>query len=199
MLTQRKKFSEAEKKKLASNMRALEREKKQQESGMFQVVPLSPTDPTLPPAIICDIDGTLAKRCDRHWMDFDKSIDDELDFRTKFILELISEQNKWQNPVVPNTTIFLITGRDERFAEVTNKWLNKHGVVYDHMFMRRVGDKRASYIVKEEIWAANIRDKYNVFFVIDDREQDIKMYRSRGMYVYTADNTRENLVLDKQE
>jgi len=114
-------------------------------------------------------------------------------------LELITEQNKWVNPVVPNLTVFLLTGREERFSKVTNQWLNRHQITYDHLLMRRTADKRPSYIVKEEIWSANIKGKYNVFFVLDDRKQDIDMYRSRGLYVLSPDNSRENLVLDKPE
>ena len=143
--------------------------------------PLDKLNPDLPIACVFDIDGTLAKRRGRAIFDFDKSIDDDICLRVKHILDLVSKDKK----------IIIVTGREEMWRDVTVRWFNKHNIHFDALFMRRNADNRPSEIIKEEIWANNIRNKYSIFFVVDDRKNDVLMYRSRGMYVFCSDNSRE--------
>jgi hypothetical protein len=47
--------------------------------------------------------------------------------------------------------------------------------------MRKAGDDRKDSLVKEEIYNNNIAPKYNVFLVLDDRDQVVKFWRSKGL------------------
>jgi hypothetical protein len=152
--------------------------------------PLLEPDPNLPTCIIVDIDGTLAERGERAIFDFDHSMIDKVFLPVKYILTLIDDANKYNSRLAP-LEIVIITGREEKDADITNQWLNKHQIPFDHMYTRRNGDRRASEVVKEEIWAANIRGKYNVFFVLEDYGKCVEMFRSHGYYVLKADNSRE--------
>jgi hypothetical protein len=49
--------------------------------------------------------------------------------------------------------------------------------------MRQTDDNRKDSIIKEEIYDAHIRGKYNVLFVLDDRDQVVQMWRSLGLTV----------------
>ena len=63
----------------------------------------------------------------------------------------------------------------------TEKWLEDKEVEYVALFMRPEGDHRKDNIVKEEIFNNHIRNKYNVIFVLDDRNQVVEMWRSLGL------------------
>jgi predicted kinase/chorismate mutase len=154
-------------------------------------VELVKANPDLPVCILVDVDGTLAKRGNRGVYDFAKAIDDDVYHQTKFLLDLIDEQNRWKNPVVPNITIIIFSGREDKFEDITNQWLNKHDIPYKHVYMRKAGDKRADYIVKKEMYDNIIKDKYNVFFVLDDRKQVVDMWKQNGLYVLGADGTHD--------
>jgi hypothetical protein len=44
--------------------------------------------------------------------------------------------------------------------------------------MRKTGDRRADNIVKRELFEARVRNKYNIDFVLDDRNQVVDMWRN---------------------
>lgn len=72
-------------------------------------------------------------------------------------------------------TICICSGRSDDYSDVTTEWLNKHNIPYDHIFMRRKGDKRPDDIVKREI--LNFLPKQQVAFIIDDRNSVCNMWR----------------------
>jgi hypothetical protein len=47
--------------------------------------------------------------------------------------------------------------------------------------MRSAGDMRKDSIVKEEIYRQEILGRYNVWFVLDDRNQVVDMWRLLGL------------------
>lgn len=49
--------------------------------------------------------------------------------------------------------------------------------------MRPEGDERKDSIVKQEIYEKYIKDRYNVRFVLDDRNQVVDMWREVGLKV----------------
>ena len=77
--------------------------------------------------------------------------------------------------------IILVSGRDAVCRAETEKWLEDKEVEYVALFMRPEGDQRKDNIVKEEIFNNHIRNKYNVIFVLDDRNQVVEMWRSLGL------------------
>ena len=55
--------------------------------------------------------------------------------------------------------------------------------MYDELYMRKDEDRRADYIIKKEIYDEFIEPHYNVQFVLDDRDQIVKMWRGLGLKV----------------
>lgn len=132
----------------------------------------------LPSAIICDLDGTLAIHNGRDPHDEEKCDTDLLSEPISAIL------NKFQQ----TGQIIFVSGRQDKVRIKTEDWLNKHGfdtqilsddnVVSSALFMRRTGDNRNDAIVKKELFNQYIRGKYNIEFVLDDRNRVVEMWRN---------------------
>lgn len=129
-------------------------------------------NPNLPMAIVCDIDGTLALFGDRSPYDRDYSID-ELNVPVDEILIKFAADVRF--------TILLVSGRKDSFESVTRKWLQNNFIPYDHLWMRKADDSRNDTIVKEEIYREHIEGKYNVLFVLDDRNRVVELWRNLGL------------------
>jgi predicted kinase len=131
-------------------------------------------NPELDDAIIVDMDGTLAIIHNRS--PFDVSKCDE-DLPNQPVLETVY---KWQE----NVKIIIVSGRTDDGKELTEKWLNKYQVNYSNLYMRKTGDTRKDAIIKEEIYREYIAGKYNIKFILDDRNQVVEMWRSLGLTVF---------------
>jgi hypothetical protein len=57
-------------------------------------------------------------------------------------------------------------------------------VIDYQLIMRPTGDQRKDCIVKRELFDANIRDKYNVVFALDDRNQVVDNWREMGIATF---------------
>ena len=121
-----------------------------------------------PRAIVLDIDGTLAHmNGKRRPYDWDKVMVDDVDE----VIKGISEHYK-------NThSIILLSGRDGESEELTRKWLKKHDVYCDALYMRKAGDGRKDTIVKKEMFLELVHPNYNVEFIVDDRPSVCRMWR----------------------
>lgn len=128
-------------------------------------------DETLPRAIICDIDGTLAHMKNRSPYDWKRVGEDEVDPIIKNLLKVLKEKY----------AIILVSGRDECCISETEQWLKDNNIQYDHLLMRRNGDSIPDAIIKMALFESYIRSKYDVEFVLDDRNQVVKMWRSLGL------------------
>ena len=125
-------------------------------------------------AIIVDIDGTLAHRCDRQWFEYSKVHLDHLDVAVYGIVE--SFASKGYN-------ILIVSGREgtAECKHLTTAWLETHKVPYVELYMRKENDYRRDSIVKKEIYDTFIKDKYDVEFVLDDRKSVCDMWREIGL------------------
>jgi len=125
-------------------------------------------------AIIVDIDGTLAHRCDRQWFDYSKVDQDDLDVTVDGIVRAYAKMGY---------TILIVSGREgtEECRSKTLSWLDKHKVPYYDLMMRKQGDFRRDSIVKEEIYNNYIKDKFDVEFVLDDRKSVCEKWRELGL------------------
>lgn len=128
-------------------------------------------DKTLPHAIIVDIDGTLAHMKDRSPFDWDRVGEDECDDIIKGIV------NSYDNL----GTIIVMSGRDSCCRDITIKWLNDNNIAWDTLLMREEGDFRKDSIVKRELFDNNIKDKYYIEYVLDDRNIVCDMWRDMGL------------------
>lgn len=121
-------------------------------------------------AIICDLDGTLALHNGRSPYDTAKCNTDILcDDVASILINLVGR-------------IIFVSGRSEEFREITKTWLdlNFTGKPYE-LYMRPLGDNREDSIVKEEIFNKYIRGRFNIRFVLDDRNRVVDMWRRIGL------------------
>jgi len=131
-----------------------------------------------PWAVICDIDGTLAdmkkdQPGSRGPFDWKRVGEDVLVRQVAFILERMTYNS--------GIVVILVSGRDEVCRPETEQWLKDNKIKYDALFMRPEGSMEKDTIVKERIYNEEILGKYNVEFVLDDRDQVVKMWRSKGL------------------
>lgn len=130
-------------------------------------VEIIPYNPELGNAVICDLDGTLAILNDRSPYDASTCENDTL------------------NPVVSNLLdgkdVIIVSGREDKYKEQTEKFLSKHGIEHIGIFMRKSDDTRKDAIIKREIFDNEIRGKFNITFVLDDRNQVVEMWRDLGL------------------
>ena len=128
-------------------------------------------DPMLQPAIVCDIDGTLAHMHDRSPYDWSKVGNDKVDIPIAWLTSILFR----------SVSVILVSGRDASCHKETQDWLAKNGICYTKLIMRKEGDNRPDEVVKEEIFNENIRGSYNVRFVLDDRNKVVDMWRQLGL------------------
>jgi predicted kinase len=127
-----------------------------------------------PKTLLVDIDGTLAHMTGRGAHDYHRVYEDELDFVVASIVQRYKDDGY---------TIVILSGRNDGCKDVTEQWLQDKKVPYDLLLMRKEGDFRQDAIVKQEIFDAYVRDKFDIEFVLDDRNQVVKMWRDNGLKV----------------
>lgn len=130
-------------------------------------------DSSLPSCIICDLDGTLS---DNHWRnpyDGSKCAEDPVVLPIRNIIEVYYRFMDWR--------IVYLSGRDGEFRGGTEEFLRKNHCPPGELFMRPAGDRRKDWVVKYELFQENVRNKFNVRFVLDDRDQVVKMWRVLGL------------------
>lgn len=139
-----------------------------------------------PYAILCDIDGTLAHMDERFKKfgpkgayQWDAVGSDTLDDTIAEILRLYY--------ITEHAKIILFSGRDSVCRPETEQWLKDKMVPYHQLFMRGQGDMRKDSIVKREMFDAEIKNEYQVLFVLDDRDQVVEMWRQMGLKCLQVD------------
>ena len=130
-----------------------------------------PAEP-LPLAIVCDLDGTLAHLNGRSPYDASNALDDLLNVPVAHIV---------QTYAATGAAVIIVSGREAKYRRQTETWLERHDIPYDALFMRRSRDFRKDTVVKTEIYKAEIRDRYAVLFVLEDRNQVVEMWRGMGL------------------
>jgi len=145
-------------------------------------------DNSKPWAIVCDLDGTLslfnAKRKDgsvdvrhpdahvRDPYNAFKCDEDTLNEPVATVLQAMARDGY---------KIIFCSGREDCYRPQTEKFINKHVGVEYQLFMRKTHDDRKDSIIKSEIYDAEIAPNYNVYFVLDDRDQVVQFWRSKGL------------------
>lgn len=134
-------------------------------------------DITKPPAIICDIDGTIALMAGRRTPhEYDKV---SLDLPNQPVIDVVRMYAE------SGYDILFTSGRKDSCFDATVHWLKEHVVdPWNHswrLFMRDADDNRPDNVVKLEIFNQHIRYNHNVTAVLDDRDQVVKMWRGLGL------------------
>jgi|SRR5581483_10268338 len=152
-----------------------------------------------PPAVICDLDGTL---CDiRHRLHYVRRPEGEKKDWKGFFDEMNGDAvNQWcadiLTAVSDEVAIVFCSGRPDNHRSATVGWL-KRNRMYElnegnygvpdspygdkfHLYMRPRGDQRDDSIIKEIILDFEILTRFTPHFMIDDRKRVVDMWRSRG-------------------
>ena len=128
--------------------------------------------PDLPAAVIVDVDGTLATRVtDRSPYDWQRVGEDA---PVAAVITVVKALHAAGNAIV------VVSGRDDECYRQTASWLTHHlGVPFAELFLRPAGDNRRDDIVKKQLYKRHIKGRYDVQFVLDDRDQVVKMWREQ--------------------
>lgn len=131
-------------------------------------------DEALPKAIICDLDGTFVIMGDRS--PFDASQCDVKDSPNRPVITCVKAM------YVAGYAIVFMSGRENKDREPSIRQIEKYlpDIKYE-LYMRATADSRKDSIVKTELFDNNIRDKYNIEFILDDRNQVVQdCWRAMG-------------------
>jgi predicted kinase len=142
--------------------------------------------------VIFDIDGTLAcvehrrhhvankpKRWDLFFAEMDKDppIEDVVSFCQFLLFDCAGKFR-----------VVFCSGRGEEHRQTTVEWLNKH--VYGGLLrsldlrMRPAKDSREDSIIKREMLDALRAEGHDIWFVVDDRQRVVDMWRENGITVF---------------
>jgi hypothetical protein len=150
-----------------------------------------PVLPVLPPAsVVVDLDHTIA---DSFWRDplmvmgqwdtyYTESVKDE---PFGWMLDLLHGYRDLGYKIV------CVTGRPERWRQLTVNWMYRNGVAVDDLLMRRDDDHRPQAEVKPDLVEEYFEDLSSVAFAIEDREDVCAAYRRMGLNVLKVYARRE--------
>ena len=79
--------------------------------------------------------------------------------------------------------VLILSGRSDEVREVTKCWLHCHGVNYKWLEMRKSGDHTPDHKLKLTMLHNFIKNKYEVDFIVDDRQSVVDMWRANGYNV----------------
>lgn len=139
-----------------------------------QVVEPYERKPGLPWIVLVDIDGTVAKMNGRGPHDYHLVSSDEAN---QDIIMMV--QNFHYNS---DFSVVFMSGRPDSSRQDTQNWIYENvRVPFAGLHMRRAGDYRKDDVVKLELFNQHIRGKYNVAYVLDDRNRVVEMWRRLGL------------------
>ena len=135
--------------------------------------------------ILCDIDGTIANNDHRqHFLEVKKDWDG-------FFSELINDEpifpiiNKVIEEYNAGKEIVFLTGRPEKYRNVTTKWLKRYFDFEIKLLMRKKNDRRDKLIIKEELLEEQFRYD-EIKLIIDNDKELIKMWKGKKLSVLDA-------------
>ncbi|MEU7755282.1 AAA family ATPase [Micromonospora sp. NPDC049101] len=129
-----------------------------------------------PEIVLVDIDGTVALAVSRSPYDMTRVGEDQ---PNTAVIAAVRAMHAAGYGVV------FCSGRDASARPATEAWLARHvRIPYLGLHLRAVGDSRKDSIVKREIYDREIRDRFRVAGVFDDRVQVVQMWRALGLTVF---------------
>ena len=130
--------------------------------------------------VIFDIDGTLAdiservhhvRRKPKNWKAFNAGMAQD-----RAIHAMVRLCNMLYEAGI---RIVLCSGRNEKHRPETVEWLERQGVKYHELLLRRDDDFRSDAVIKREILQG--MDKSKILFVVEDRSRVVEMWRAEGL------------------
>lgn len=156
-------------------------------------------DESLPKAIMCDLDGTLAIIGDR--TPYDATDCDVKDFPNWPVIKAVLAMH------AQGVKVMFMSGRDQKYRPETERFIEKYCVRKNNENFFKNGklvsvvepipyelhmrgetapdpekmDQRKDSIIKQELFDKYVAGKYNVLFVLDDRNSVCDFWRSIGL------------------
>lgn len=122
--------------------------------------------------LLCDIDGTIALRGDRAPFDHAQAMEDGVNWPIVHLAHYLSQYMR----------VILITGREEKYRDITEYWLRAHNIdFYVDLVMRSDSDNRPDDVVKEELYQKIKLTHGPALYVLDDRNKVVHMWRRLGL------------------
>lgn len=139
--------------------------------------------------VIVDYDGTLSNGTHRlhllptedlhlteSWSEFNLAAVNDAPFSSTIAVI----NSLW----VSGHAIIILTGRSDEVESESYAWLQRHGVKYDFMIMRRASDNRKDTVIKEEVLRAIGLE--NIVCAFDDSPNVIRHFRNLGITTYAV-------------
>lgn len=139
-----------------------------------------------PEVVVCDLDGTLCNLDKRlhhvrpepgvkkNWKAFfEELVNDEPNMWCFHLMHAMAESG---------TKVVYASGRPDDYKRRTEQWLyeNNLDLHEDRLYMRCRGDHREDFIAKEIILDFEILTRWTPMMFVDDRQQVVDFWRSRG-------------------
>ena len=155
------------------------------ENTFYPKTQIEPNQLTGNDYLIVDIDGTLSSSNHRDIFDPkpEQIILDKVIQPTGEIVKLIANTSDKLN-------VIFLSGRSDKFFDVTLEWLvKKVGIINPTLHMRKEGDYRKDWIIKEEI-VKNKLEGLNIIGVIDDRQQMLDYWTNKGYFLFDVGQSK---------
>jgi len=146
--------------------------------------------------IIADLDGTIANIDQRRKAS--QTQDNKIDWEKFFNYNRILKDTP-NTPIInllnvlkDKYNIIITSGRLETTEKATLKWLKKHRVPYNKIYMRKLGDRKPDDKLKEQMLYNDVlpncnNDINNIEFVLDDRNSVVEKWRELGLTCLQVD------------
>lgn len=131
--------------------------------------------------VIVDIDGTITKVGARleclkssppDWDSFySRCGEDEVVEEIADLVRMVGVEN----------TLVLCSGRRESCRTITEAWMKKHNIDFDHLLLRKDGDFRNDAVVKPELLAEAKIPLDKILYVLEDRNSMVREWRGLGL------------------
>ncbi|GIF65634.1 hypothetical protein Ais01nite_36690 [Asanoa ishikariensis] len=121
-------------------------------------------------AVLVDVDGTLAIRGKRSPYDWSRVGEDQPNPAVIELVQTVSAAGRHR--------IVVMSGRKEQCRQQTEMWLDAQGIEFDDLFLRADHDDRPDHKTKADLYRRFVAPRYEVAFVIDDRDSVVRMWRT---------------------
>lgn len=141
--------------------------------------------------VIVDIDGTIADVRHRlHHIKGPKKKNWKAFFEEMYRDEPITDRLEQVRELSSKHQILIVTGRPEQYRAQTERWLQRHKVPYEKLYMRKNGDHRPDYEAKQAV--LDEIDPKQIVLAIDDRPPVCKMWERHGIKCQRVASDEEN-------
>lgn len=131
-------------------------------------------DEKLPKAIISDMDGCWVLIGNRS--PYDASKCDEVDYPNWPVINSVKAMQKQGYKVI------FMSGRENKDRAPTQRQIEKYIDFPYELYMRKTDDPRKDYVVKRELFEQNVKDRFNIEMVLDDRASVVsECWRAMGL------------------